>query len=306
MKKTLTLLIFSLIFTNISYCQNSISVKDNHTLNRQRLGKVMIAESVIYAVSITGLYKLWYKHYPHSKFHFFNDNSEWLQMDKCGHMTTSYYVGNIGYGALRWAGVDNNRSAWYGGALGLVFLTTIEILDGFSSEWGFSPGDMTANTLGSGLFISQQLAWKEQRILFKWSYHPTDYPKYRPDMLGKNTTEKWLKDYNGQTYWLSFNIKSFLPGNNSNFPGWLNIDLGYGAKGMLGGRYNPSVYNNLPLPQFNRTRKFFISPDIDLTHIPTNSSSSRFELNILEFLKFPLPATEINSLKKVKLYYLYF
>ncbi len=34
-----------------------------------------------------------------------------------------------------------------------------------------------------------------------------------------------LKDYNGQTYWLSFNVASFLP-TNSGFPYWLNMSLG--------------------------------------------------------------------------------
>lgn len=305
MKLRLTVLLFFLACINLSYTQNTIYSQNNNTINKKRLGEVMITESALYAISITGLYHLWYSNYPHSKFHFFNDNAEWLQMDKCGHMTTSYYVGNLGYEALRWSGVNNTKSTWYGGTLGLLFLTTIEILDGFSSEWGFSPGDMTANTLGSGLFISQQLAWKEQRILIRWSYHPTEYQQYRPDELGRNNTESWLKDYNGQTYWLSFNIKSFLPGR-SNFPAWVNMDFGYGAEGMLGGRDNPAVYKNITLPKFQRTRKFFFSPDIDLTHIPTNSSSSRLELNTIEFLKFPLPAAEINSLNKVKFYYIYF
>ena len=45
-----------------------------------------------------------------------------------------------------------------------------------------------------------------------------------------------LKDYNGQTYWLSANLKSFFPG--SNIPPWLNVAIGYGADGMFGGFEN--------------------------------------------------------------------
>ena len=50
-----------------------------------------------------------------------------------------------------------------------------------------------------------------------------------------------LKDYNGQTYWLSANIWSF--NKESNFPRWLNVAFGYGADGMLYGENNPT--NNL-------------------------------------------------------------
>jgi hypothetical protein len=42
-----------------------------------------------------------------------------------------------------------------------------------------------------------------------------------------------LKDYNGQTYWLSVNLHSFYKG--SKIPKWLNLAIGYGANGMLTG-----------------------------------------------------------------------
>jgi hypothetical protein len=50
-------------------------------------------------------------------------------------------------------------------------LLTVEVLDGFSSEWGAS-GDIIANASGTALFVSQELLWKEQdhtKIFF--SYH---------------------------------------------------------------------------------------------------------------------------------------
>ena len=39
--------------------------------------------------------------YPKSKFHFINDNREWLQMDKFGHAMTSYYTGYLGVKAYK-------------------------------------------------------------------------------------------------------------------------------------------------------------------------------------------------------------
>jgi hypothetical protein len=50
------------------------------------------------------------------------------------------------------------------------------------------------------------------------------------NVLGSSLAEQMLKDYNGQTYWLSVNLHSFYKN-----PKWLNLAIGYGANGMLTG-----------------------------------------------------------------------
>lgn len=75
-------------------------------------------------------------------------------------------------------------------------------------------------------------------ISLKYSYHATIFPHYNPGELGRNLQQKMLKDYNGQIYWLSLNIASFLP-QTSQFPKWLNLSTGYGAEGMVGAVNNP-------------------------------------------------------------------
>ena len=107
-------------------------------------------------------------------------------MDKVGHVTTSYYVGRVGMQLYKWSGVKRKKAIWYGGMLGSVYQSTIEVLDGYSSGWGFSWGDFTANTAGSLLFIGQELAWDEQRIVLKFSFMQSEYSKFRPNLLGKN------------------------------------------------------------------------------------------------------------------------
>lgn len=265
---------------------------------------MIIGGSTVYAGSMIGLYQVWYSNYPQTSFHFINDNKEWLQLDKCGHATTSYYVGVIGYNALKSAGLDEKKAVWYGGSLGFAYLTVIEILDGFSKEWGASGGDLMANTFGSAAFISQQLLWHEQRLMLKWSYYPTSYPVYRPEVLGRTSGEQIIKDYNGHTYWISANIKSFLP-EPSRFPGWVNLAVGYGGEGMTGGTSNPLIVNGVTLPDFNRTRHFYLSPDIDLTRIPVHSKTLRFMLKVAGFIKFPMPALEFSK-SGVKIHALYF
>jgi len=258
----------------------------------------------VYAVSIAGLYSLWYKDYPQSSFHLFNDNQEWLQVDKCAHLTASYYIGRVGYGALRWSGVAEKKAIWYGGMTGLVFLTTIEIMDGFSEQWGFSPGDMVANTLGTSLFIGQQLAWHEQKLVMKYSFHTTPYADYNPDKLGSTLLQQMVKDYNGQTYWISANISS-LGLQNTRFPKWLNIAAGYGAEGMTGGFSNPDEVNGVPVPYSERYRQFYIAPDIDLSRIPVKSKTLKLILNTIGFIKIPMPTLEFNK-NGVKFHPLYF
>ena len=262
---------------------------------RRNVKIVLGSEAALYAASMTGLYFAWYADYPQSSFHFYNDNAEWLQMDKVGHGVTSYLVGTGGYELLRAAGLDEKRSIWLGGTLGLAFLTTVEVFDGFSSGWGFSWGDMAANTLGSAMFIGQQFLWHEQRIVFKYSFHTTEFPEYRPDLLGSNLLQQTLKDYNGQTYWASFNIKSLFLKQDSKFPAWLNFAIGYGATGMTGGFTNPSSYNGKPIPHYDRKRQFFFSLDIDFTRIPTNNKFLKYTFKVLNIFKLPFPAIEINS-----------
>ncbi len=252
-------------------------------------------EAVLYGSSLIGVNELWYKDYPRSSFHLFNDNTEWLQMDKIGHVTTSYYLGRVGIGLMKWTNIDRKKRIWYGGMLGSIYLSTIEILDAYSSEWGFSIGDFAANTVGSLLVIGQELAWDEQRIVLKCSFQQSKYAKYRPDLLGKNLNENLLKDYNGQTYWLSTNIASFL-NKETKFPKWLNVAIGYGAEGMTGGEFNPPYIDEKGYQiYFDRYRQFYLSLDVDLTRIKTKSKFLKTVLYTIGYIKIPAPSIEFNK-----------
>lgn len=302
------ILILIFFISNVSSAQ-LIKHPENikaENVNQKRLKGIIITECALYASSMTGLYYLWYHDYPQSSFHFINDNKEWLQMDKIGHTTTSYYIGKLGYNSYKWTGLSNKKSILYGGGLGFVYLSIIEILDGFSKEWGSSTGDLMANTFGSALFISQQLAWNQQKIIMKYSFQNTKYSKYRESALGSNFSENFMKDYNGQTYWLSANVNSLID-NNLNIPDWFNIAIGYGADGMIGGNVNPNFNENgQPLPHFERQRQYYLSFDIDLTRIKTNSNFLKAVFNVFGFIKIPFPTLEYNKTDKFKFHLLYF
>ena len=101
-----------------------------------------------------GLYNLWYKNYPQTSFHFFNDIEEWNYMDKAGHIYSSYQVARKSHLFLDKKNIDNpiEKSCFYS----LFFMLGIEVLDGFSREWGFSNYDLLSNFIGTGIFYFQE------------------------------------------------------------------------------------------------------------------------------------------------------
>ena len=271
------------------------------SLNTSRRTAVYISEAAVGGLTLLTLNQLWYADYERSNFHTFNDNQEWLQMDKMGHAFSSYQLGRIGANVLNWSGASKKEQLLYGSTLGFIFLTTVEIFDGFSKEWGFSWGDIMANGFGTGLYIGQELLWEEQRMTLKYSFHQTKYAKLNPDKLGDGFLEELLKDYNGQTYWLSFNIHSFF--KNSHIPKWLNVAVGYGADGMVSSHNEPVnnfVTNKIP------KRQFYLSLDVDLSRIEIKSPVLRSIFDVLNVIKVPFPTLEFNGKNDIKLHGIYF
>lgn len=279
--------------------------------NRKRIRLLAAGNIIAYTGSMTALYQIWYKDYPQTHFHFFNDNREWLQTDKVGHAYSAYVASRASMEMWRWAGLKRNQRIWIGGMSGAFYQTVIETLDGFSAEWGWSWGDFAANMFGSGMLVSQELLWDEQRVSFKFSTHHKSYPagelnERANQLFGKTFGERIFKDYNAQTLWLSANIKSFF--KQSTLPSWLNIAVGYGSEGMYGGVYNVweddngGIHNRRDI---NRDRQFYLSPDIDLTRIKTKSKPLKVALFVLNSFKFPAPSLELSQ-GKIKGHWLHF
>ena len=261
---------------------------------RRRTLLVAGGETVIAASTLIGLNQLWYKQYPRSSFHVFNDNDEWLQMDKAGHAYTAYTAAFISSRWWYWTGKSTKRGAWISGITAFAYQSSIEVMDGFSTGWGFSWGDIAANGLGSAAYISQVLGWHEIRIEPKFGFRPSGLAPYRPELLGKNTGEQILKDYNGQTYWLSVNVASFLS-EETRFPHWLNVAVGYGANGMTGGSSNPVMYNDAGNEiTFSRYRQFYLSLDIDTYRLKVKSRFLRVILHSIGMIKIPAPGIELS------------
>jgi hypothetical protein len=290
--------------------------------NKKRFSYAATLGGTAYVAFSYGFYNSWYKNYPQSEFHLFNDIGEWNQIDKTGHIFSGYFQSLFCYNGAKWAGLSEKKSITTGLLAGTLFQTTIEVMDGFSKEWGFSLGDIAANTIGLSSFYLQQKRWQEQRITLKESAWPRTYSDMKIsskdgsatttirqralDLYGSSWGERMLKDYNTQTYWASVNVKSFFP--DSRWPDWLNIALGYGADNMYGGYENIWTDKNgktFDLSSFRRQRQFFLALDYDLRKLPIKSRSLMALMHILNIYKFPAPAIEYNSEQGFKIHLLF-
>ena len=299
---------------------------------KPRLYGVTAAATVGYVGLTFGFNELWYKDYPRSNFHFFDDSQEWNQMDKVGHLCTAYYQSRIAGDVYQWTGIKHRKAALLGAGTGMLLQTTLEMLDGFSAEWGFSPTDELANLGGCSLYLSQELAWREQRISFKISSHgrpsslkdvkltsvnnplaTTTLEARAAALYGTAPQEILIKDYNTMTMWTSVNIWSFLPNREtSRFPTWLNVAVGYGAENLYRGENaydwtdkqgNRFELNSLEYPRY---RQVFLAPDIDFTKIKTKSHLLKFVFKGLSVFKFPMPTLEYNTTGKFVFHPIYF
>lgn len=293
-----------LLFSQIQFAQTTLDsfLKPSDTLHIPRRNGVIISELALSGTALFALNQLWYANYSKSSFHTINDNAEWLQVDKAGHVFSAYHIGNANTNALKWSGISRKNQIIYGATSGFVFLSAVEIMDGYSKNWGASVGDVVANASGTALLISQELLWKEQRIVPKFSFHTTPYASARPKALGASLPEQLLKDYNGQTYWLSANVHSFF--NASKIPKWINIAVGYGGEGMI--TANDEFTNTIFLPQSQRERQFYLSFDVDLTKIETKSRLLKTVFSIFNTVKIPTPTLEFKQFGGIKGHFIYF
>ena len=302
MLKKLCFVALAVLCSSASFSQSKFNefLKPSDSLNTKRKNAVLISGTSLAGLTLIGLDRLWYKDFPRSSFNAVNDNDEWLQVDKVGHLYSAYQLTRVGAETFNWAGANKKSQLIFGSALSLGFLTTVEIFDGYSAEWGFSWGDFTANVLGSGLYVGQELLWNEQRITVKYSFHQTQYASQNPEKLGTGIFEEFLKDYNGQTYWLSANLHSFF--KDSKLPKWLNIAIGYGAEGMLTGRSESSSF----FTNQDRYRQFYLSLDVDLTRIQTNSRFLKTLFSVVNVLKIPSPTLEFKGNRGTVFHLLYY
>ncbi|MGC1241609.1 MAG: DUF2279 domain-containing protein [Chryseosolibacter sp.] len=295
-----TLLISAVVFLLLSsLLADGYSLRaqtsDSLAVDKKKLRTFIIASAIGYGSGLATLNHVWYKDTRRQSFRLFNDNAEWKQIDKAGHFFASFYMSDLPARALRSCGVRESKSDRIGALTGFMLTIPIEILDGFSDGYGASAGDILADAAGPAFYLGQKIIWDEIRIHPKFSFHRTEFPPLRPALLGDDLLSEIVKDYNGQTYWFSFDMDKF-----TTFPQWLNVSLGYGAHGMVYARDNQN--ETLDLQPY---RQYYLGLDVDLTAIKTRSKIVKTLLYVANAIRLPGPALEFTS-KRTKFHPFYF
>lgn len=296
MKKALSLLLLLFAF-NFSVSAQIREFPDS--LNWKKVNRLIVTESAFYVGGISFLNYIWYNDKQRVPFNFYNDNKGWLQLDKLGHAITAYKESYVGYYGLRNAGVKKKKALIYGGPLGLILQTPIEIFDGMYEGWGFSWGDMIANASGSALLIGQELILNDQPLKLKMSYQRSKMADIRPGYLGKNQLQSFFYDYNGHTYWFSLNLNKLV--KNKCIPNWLNIAAGYSGENMFSEFHNNGAYSS-----YKRYRQYYFSLDVDWTKIKTRYKIMRIVLDAMMVIKMPFPTIAFDANKGLRSHLIYF
>ncbi|HCM75517.1 MAG TPA: DUF2279 domain-containing protein [Cytophagales bacterium] len=296
LKRSYPVLIFLVVFLSHSFFSVAQTpTQELDSVNKKKLNRLVIASSVGYTASMVVLSKAWYSEFDRQPFSFFDDSKEWFQVDKIGHFYSAFHLSNMSANALIHTGLSKRKSQKIGALSSFLMVSSIEIFDGYSAGYGASASDLVANAVGSSVFLGQQLLWNETRIYPKFSFHTTHLANQRPTILGSNFSEKVLKDYNGQTYWMSIDVDRF-----TRFPKWLNLAIGYGAHDFIFASKEANISNG-----YSPYRQYYLSIDFDLTSVKTNSKPLKALLYLANMIKLPSPTLEFTR-HGVKSYAFYF
>ena len=286
-----------ILFLNCALIGRTQSFLENDTtFNVKRTAWTSGAIATGWSGSILALRNVWYKETWTDEFLLFDDSRQWLGMDKAGHVFTANLITKNISSFYRWSGTDRKKSLLIGSSVAFGYLASIELLDGYSKNWGFSWSDIGANTLGIAWYTWQELLWEEQRFKLKFSAHLSPFAQYRPNTLGSSQPERLIKDYNGQTYWISVTPAQFLD-NSSSFPKWLSFSFGYSVDEKLHGDFN--VFNIIDsksnIKTFQAKSQYLFSLDIDFEQFNPKRKWVKTLFKVINHVKIPFPAVILSD-----------
>ncbi|MEP0547540.1 MAG: DUF2279 domain-containing protein [Rhodothermales bacterium] len=206
------------------------------------------------------------------RFRILNDWDYVRWSDKAGHVYSSSIFTRFYRTSFRWAGLSERDAALWGAGAAWTQMFYYEVLDGFGPLWGFSPGDLAANTLGVGFTTAKEFVPALEPFSVKASYWPSGWE-------GKNFTD----DYAGQTLWLTANLHGLAPDGalKEALPEWLNIAVGYGAR-------------DLDEREYLTTSTVYLALDIEPTILPFEGKVWDTIAGWLHYGHFPAPGIRLT------------
>ncbi|TRZ97702.1 MAG: MFS transporter [Deltaproteobacteria bacterium] len=145
--------------------------------------------------------------------------------DKLAHVFVTYAGTRALARVFEGLGNPPEKSLRLAGWTSLGVFTGVEVLDGFSSRWGFSYEDMVCNFAGVAFAILMESYPSVDAVLdFRLLYERSDDDRLR----GKTSP---AGDYSGQTYLLAFKVDGVPRLRNVPLVRYLEFLVGYGARG---------------------------------------------------------------------------
>ena len=268
--------------TQRDYVLDDLPSYRHQTVSRARLAIALTGVAVYDFAFYQTLKKPWWSGEP-SDFHIVNDwwGNYSLEVDKLAHAYAGQSMTLISAQAYEWTGMTRRQALLWGGVTSLLTLTQVEILDGFTKKFGFSPGDYAANIAGAFYPLAQEV-WSPLRVVnFKMSYHGR---RFEPNAYTGLSEPNRLEDYNRQTFWLAVHMKSILPEPVRGWwPSWLQLAAGYGVDGAF------------MEDRGARTREYYLGLDFDPSRIDTGIAFLDTLFAPFRYIHLPAPCVRFRE-----------
>ena len=288
--------LFSLFLLVLIAC----SVKAKPDSTKIKKARVIVVSSSLVAV-LGGSYlyveNAWWsdKQIP---FHFDDgaDLTYALNVDKLGHFMGGLEAADFFSSSIKWAGMNEKKSLWYGAVFGSGLQLVIEMKDAYAPYWGFSKWDLALGSAGSFWPVAQYYNPDLKAINFKFSYYKRSNIYWDLDkQRGKETNKfAWQDDYPNQTYWVTFDVNHFI--ETCCWPDWLNVAVGFGI--------DDTQYLNGGT-KAGGNNEWYIALDYDVPKLlkKWNSPTGKKVKHWLNYFHFPAPTIRISP--KLELYPLF-
>ena len=282
--KTLFLVVLCILF-----CQGILAQIDTIKVNKKRVFLVGSSLGVALGGSYWYIKNSWWSD-KQIAFHFDNgaDLTYALNVDKAGHFMGGLEAADLFSSSMRWAGMNEKKSLWYGAIFGSGLQLAIEIKDAYAPYWGFSKWDLALGSAGSIWPVAKYHNNNLNAIDFKFSYYKRSDIYWELDrQRGKESNKyAWQDDYPNQTYWVTFDVNYFT--ETCCWPEWLNIGIGFGL--------DDTQYLDENNTKSGGENEWYVALDYDIPKMlkKWDSPIGKKIKNWLNYFHFPAPTIRIS------------
>jgi hypothetical protein len=198
--------------------------------------------------------------------------------DKLGHGYSFYVSTRLMTSGFQWAGHSSKEAAQLAGLTSGLLSLGVEIIDGFTEDYGFSPEDLIMNLSGIGLgaVLESYPQWDEV-IDMRIKYWPSDDARRLQDYDP-------VADYSGQTYLLITKASGIPTLRQNQFLRYLELAVGYGTRG-----YQPNDGTDTQ----PTSRNLYYGLSLNLSQLLNDtlfkkqSRTQQITNNVLEYFQMP-------------------